>query len=153
MFLFFRCCKSCPLKKEDLDELELLTFLTRDEIIDAHLRYSRLEEAHQPRQARRRSSGAAGGGGGGSARETRLPVDAVVGGTPGLRAAPLGDRICAAFSSERDGRMSFDDYLDMVSVMSDKASPEVGQTKIEKTSFAAKKIMFPDQDPLCLLGV
>ncbi len=58
-------------------------------------------------------------------KETRLPIDAVVSATPGLRAAPLGDRVCAAFSSERDGRMSFEDYLDMVSVMSDRANPEV----------------------------
>ncbi len=58
-------------------------------------------------------------------RETRIPIDAVVSDTPGLREAPMGDRVCAAFSSERDGRMSFDDYLDMFSVMSDRASPEI----------------------------
>lgn len=110
-----RCCKSCPLKKEDLDEYELLTFLTRSEIVAAHCKFTRLSEVHA-------GGGSSSGGGG---RETRLPFDAVISGTPELAGHPFGDRVCAAFSSERDGRMGFDDYLDMFSVASERATPDV----------------------------
>ena len=108
-----RCCQPCPLKKEELDEYELLTFLTRAEIVRAFSAFSRLDAASVEAN-----------------RDARLPVGTVVAGTPCLAAHPIGDRVCHAFSSERDGRMSFDDYLDMYSVMSPRSNPGI------KTHFA-----------------
>lgn len=40
---------------------------------------------------------------------------------PELRVNPFGDRICKVFSSSNDGDLTFEDFLDMMSVFSDAA--------------------------------
>ncbi len=107
------CCKDCPLKPEELEEYELLTFLCRSEILAAFRRFSALNPSAVERN-----------------RAVRLPADLVVSRTPALDRHPLGDRVCRAFSSERDGLISFDDYLDLCSVLSARASVDI------KTHFA-----------------
>lgn len=37
---------------------------------------------------------------------------------PELRVNPFGDRICKVFSSNNDGDLTFEDFLDMMSVFS-----------------------------------
>ena len=103
-----KCCKDCPLTKEDLDEYELLTFLTRSQIISAYLAFERLNPVAVSDN-----------------RDVRLACETVMNGNAELRQNPIGDRICHAFSSEKDGKLSFDDFLDMLSVMSDKSTPEL----------------------------
>jgi len=69
-------------------------------------------------------------------RETRVSTESVVSGLPELSGHPLGDRLVATFCSERDGRMSFDDFLDMFSSMSASAPPSL------KASFAFAALDF-----------
>ncbi|UYV72510.1 CIB1 [Cordylochernes scorpioides] len=38
---------------------------------------------------------------------------------------PFADRLCALFSSKKDGKLSFEDFLDMASVLSDSAPIKV----------------------------
>uniref|UniRef100_A0A8D8YQY5 Calcium and integrin-binding protein 1 n=1 Tax=Cacopsylla melanoneura TaxID=428564 RepID=A0A8D8YQY5_9HEMI len=42
-----------------------------------------------------------------------------------LRVNPFGDRICVIFSSSRDGDCTFEDFLDMMSVLSETAPKPV----------------------------
>ncbi|KAG1656489.1 Calcium and integrin-binding protein 1 [Nymphon striatum] len=51
----------------------------------------------------------------------RIPWSRVVA-LPELQKNPFGDRLCHVFSSQRDGHMSFDDFLDMMHVLSDYVS-------------------------------
>lgn len=44
---------------------------------------------------------------------------------PELRVNPFGDRICKVFSSSNNGEISFEDFLDMMSVFSDAAPKSV----------------------------
>uniref|UniRef100_A0A182IRM9 Uncharacterized protein n=1 Tax=Anopheles atroparvus TaxID=41427 RepID=A0A182IRM9_ANOAO len=44
---------------------------------------------------------------------------------PELKANPFGDRICKVFSSSNDGDITFEDFLDMMSVFSDAAPKSV----------------------------
>ena len=52
--------------------------------------------------------------------------------TEELKLNPFGDRVCIVFSSRNDGSMSFDDYLDMYSALSEGAARDV------KTTYAFK---------------
>ena len=38
-----RCCKPCPLSKEELDDYALLTFLSRAEIIQVFGKFQKLD--------------------------------------------------------------------------------------------------------------
>lgn len=42
-----------------------------------------------------------------------------------LQVNPFRDRICQVFSSTKDGNMTFEDFLDMMSVFSDNAPKNV----------------------------
>ena len=44
---------------------------------------------------------------------------------PELRVNPFGDRICKVFSSSNDGDLTFEDFLDMMSVFSQAAPKSV----------------------------
>lgn len=44
---------------------------------------------------------------------------------PELHVNPFGDRICQVFSSSHDGDCTFEDFLDMMSVLSDSAPKSV----------------------------
>ena len=48
---------------------------------------------------------------------TRIPNERVIESFPELKANPFADRICHVFSSDKDGRMSFEDFVDMVSAL------------------------------------
>ena len=52
--------------------------------------------------------------------------------TDELKLNPLGDRVTKVFSSRGDGLMTFDDYLDMYSALSESANRDV------KTTYAFK---------------
>ena len=55
----------------------------------------------------------------------RIPVDEVKQNVPELAHNPFADRICYVFSSAKDGYMTFEDFLDMASVMSSNSPAEV----------------------------
>ncbi|KAJ7311142.1 hypothetical protein JRQ81_006745 [Phrynocephalus forsythii] len=87
-----------------------LTFLTKQEILLAHRRFSDL----LPKEVREQ------------AFLTRVPKSKLLM-LPELRANPFRHRICHVFSTAEDGEgsMSFEDFLDMLSVFSDSATLEI----------------------------
>ncbi|XP_052830722.1 calcium and integrin-binding protein 1 [Octopus bimaculoides] len=57
-------------------------------------------------------------------RNTRLDQETICR-LPELKVNPFKDRICKVFSSSDDGSMTFEDFLDMMSVFSDSAPKNV----------------------------
>ena len=64
---------------------------------------------------------------------------------PELKINPFRDRICEVFSSSQDGNMTFEDFLDMMSVFSDSAPKSV------KVEYAFRIYDF-DGDDLISIG-
>lgn len=89
--------------EEELQEYEDLTFLTRKEIITAWSRWEGLIGSNVSNN-----------------KATRYPAKTIEE-LPELKHNPFRDRILRVFSSQRDHKLSFEDFLDLVSVMSDKA--------------------------------
>nr|XP_028572459.1 uncharacterized protein LOC114590318 [Podarcis muralis] len=87
-----------------------LTFLDQQEILLAHKRFSELLPKEDRDQA----------------FTTRIPKSKILM-LPELRANPFRHRICHVFSTtdDREGGLSFEDFLDMLSVFSDSATPEI----------------------------
>ena len=56
---------------------------------------------------------------------TRILNDYIIKAFPELHANPFADRICHVFSSDKDGRMSFEDFVDMVSALGPNTPPKV----------------------------
>ncbi|XP_062927100.1 calcium and integrin-binding protein 1-like [Mobula hypostoma] len=97
------------LSKEQLTEYQELTFLTKQDILHAYRLFKQLLSAEQI-----------------DLQYTRVPQKTVCE-MPELKANPFRERICLVFSTsaEKDGSMSFEDFLDMLSVFSDSATPEI----------------------------
>merc|ERR1712027_127806 len=121
-----RCCKPCPLSKEELDDYALLTFLSRTEIISVFSKFQKLDPISVEEN-----------------RNVRLTIEQVLSGVEELRLNPFGDRICQSFAAENDGKMGFEDFLDMYSVLSDAATPEI------KMHFAFNTYDFDKDGVLC----
>ncbi|XP_042659896.1 calcium and integrin-binding protein 1 [Tyto alba] len=98
------------LPQEALGEYEELTFLSKQEILLAYKRFSEL----LPKEER------------GSAGSARVPKSQILT-LPELRANPFQHQICHVFSTSGngDGSMSFEDFLDMLSVFSDSATVNI----------------------------
>ncbi|XP_061451877.1 calcium and integrin-binding protein 1 [Rhineura floridana] len=98
------------LSRDLLGEYQELTFLTKQEILLAHRRFSDLLPKEEREQA----------------FMTRIPKSKILM-LPELRANPFRHRICHVFSTAEDGEgsLSFEDFLDMLSVFSDSATPEI----------------------------
>ncbi|NXO04848.1 CIB1 protein, partial [Rhinopomastus cyanomelas] len=98
------------LPREALAEYQELTFLNKQEILLAYKRFSEL----LPKEERD------------NACATRVPKSRFLM-LPELRANPFQHQICHVFSTSdvRDGSMSFEDFLDMLSAFSDSATLEV----------------------------
>ncbi|KAM3924337.1 calcium and integrin-binding protein 1 [Leptodactylus fuscus] len=99
---------SSQLSKELLNEYQELTYLTKQEILIAHKRFSELLQKENNTDPDRVS------------KENFLKL-------PELQANPFKDQICHVFSTSerRDDSMSFEDFLDMLSAFSDSATLEV----------------------------
>ncbi|XP_051837075.1 calcium and integrin-binding protein 1 [Antechinus flavipes] len=116
------------LSKELLTEYQELTFLTKQEILLAHRRFIELlppESRNVEDSLRVRVS-----------NEQILTL-------PELKANPFRERICRVFSTapERDS-LSFEDFLDLFSVFSDAATPEI------KSHYAFRIFDFDDDGTL-----
>ncbi|XP_074773692.1 calcium and integrin-binding protein 1 isoform X2 [Athene noctua] len=98
------------LPREALSEYQELTFLSKQEILLAYKRFSEL----LPKEERE------------NACSMRLPKSCILT-LPELRANPFQHQICRVFSTSdnRDGSMSFEDFLDMLSVFSDAATLDI----------------------------
>ena len=55
----------------------------------------------------------------------RIPNDKIIKQFPELNVNPFADRICHVFSSEKDGQMSFEDFVDMLSALGANTPPKV----------------------------
>ncbi|KAK4821465.1 LOW QUALITY PROTEIN: hypothetical protein QYF61_020679 [Mycteria americana] len=98
------------LPREALGEYQELTFLSKQEILLAYKRFSEL----LPKEERENACSA------------RVPKSRILT-LPELRANPFQHRICRVFSTSDDGddSMSFEDFLDMLSVFSDSATSDI----------------------------
>lgn len=91
----------------ELEDYQELTFFTKKEIIHVFNRFRDL----QPDAVARN-------------RNAKLKKDVVMG-LQELKVNPFKDRICEVFSSSGDGDMTFEDFLDMMSVFSENAPKNV----------------------------
>ncbi|KAJ7315879.1 hypothetical protein JRQ81_002041 [Phrynocephalus forsythii] len=113
------------LPRDLLGEYQELTFLTKQEILLAHRRFSDLLPKEEREQA----------------FLTRVPKSKLLM-LPELRANPFRHRICHVFSTAEDGEgsMSFEDFLDMLSVFSDSATLEIKSHYYSEVSFTKMKM-------------
>ena len=112
-------------------ELELyqdLTYFTKKEILHA---FQRFVDIAPDDEARARIAD--------SKAELTLPLEQIVE-MPELRVNPFRHRLCRAFSPRDDGSLTFEDFLDMMSVMSDRAPKSL------KTEYAFRVYDFDEDD-------
>uniref|UniRef100_A0A3P9CNZ7 Calcium and integrin binding 1 (calmyrin) n=1 Tax=Maylandia zebra TaxID=106582 RepID=A0A3P9CNZ7_9CICH len=112
------------LSKESLSEYQELTFLTKQEIL-AHKRFTELLEKHEKEQI-----------------DARVPIGRIIT-LPELKSNPFKERICQVFSTseQKDGSLTFEDFLDLLSAFSDSATLEI-------KSHYAFRIFFDDDGTL-----
>uniref|UniRef100_A0AAY5EG42 EF-hand domain-containing protein n=1 Tax=Electrophorus electricus TaxID=8005 RepID=A0AAY5EG42_ELEEL len=118
--------KASKLPKDLLSEYQELTFLTKQEILLAHKRYNELlagEDRHLP--------------------SPRVPMSKILT-LPELKSNPFRKRICYVFSTSelRDGSLTFEDFLDLLSAFSDSATLEI------KSHYAFRIFDFDDDGTL-----
>ncbi|XP_071483809.1 calcium and integrin-binding family member 2-like [Diadema setosum] len=106
----------------ELDDYQELTFFSKKEILHVHKRFHLLDP-----DAVRQDKNAC------------LPMDKIQE-LPELKVNPFKDRICKVFSSSEDGSLTFEDFLDMMSVFSDSAP------KSMKAEYAFRIYDFDEDD-------
>ncbi|XP_005737700.1 calcium and integrin-binding protein 1 [Pundamilia nyererei] len=114
------------LSKESLSEYQELTFLTKQEILLAHKRFTELLEKHEKEQI-----------------DARVPKGRIIT-LPELKSNPFKERICQVFSTseQKDGSLTFEDFLDLLSAFSDSATLEI------KSHYAFRIFDFDDDGTL-----
>ncbi|KAL0968423.1 hypothetical protein UPYG_G00266670 [Umbra pygmaea] len=115
------------LGKDLLSEYQELTFLTKQEILLAHKRFTEL----LPKEDRTVQS------------TTRLSMEKILS-MPELKSNPFRKRICHVFSTSdtKDGSLTFEDFLDLLSAFSDSATLEI------KSHYAFRIFDFDDDGTL-----
>ncbi|XP_076317361.1 calcium and integrin-binding family member 2-like isoform X2 [Tachypleus tridentatus] len=108
--------------EEELEDYQELTFFLKKEILHCYKRFKMLAPEAVSKN-----------------RNVRLPMATVLT-LPELQVNPFCDRICKVFSSAGDGSMTFEDFLDMMSVFSDAAPRSV------KTEYAFRIYDFDEDD-------
>lgn len=118
--------KASTLTKDEVSEYQELTFLTKQEIIQADKIFQELLGENRSRERNPRVS-----------QKKILTL-------PELKSNPFGDRICHVFSTSevRDGSLSFEDFLDLLSAFSDSATMEI------KSHYAFRIFDFDDDGTL-----
>ncbi|ESO05745.1 hypothetical protein HELRODRAFT_77588 [Helobdella robusta] len=99
--------KITRLSEDKFDEYSELTYLSRKEIIRAYDKFKSCDPIEFSNNLDVRF-----------AREKIMML-------PELRVNPFAKRICDVFSSEKDGKISFEDFLDMMSCFCERASRDV----------------------------
>lgn len=118
--------KASTLTKDEVSEYQELTFLTKQEIIQADKIFQELLGENRSRER--------------IARVSQKKILTL----PELKSNPFGDRICHVFSTceLRDGSLSFEDFLDLLSAFSDSATMEI------KSHYAFRIFDFDDDGTL-----
>ncbi|XP_018567201.1 calcium and integrin-binding protein 1 [Anoplophora glabripennis] len=111
------------LTEDILEEYTILTYLSKAEILNLYKIFSALDEKGVLQNL-----------------HYRFPCYVVEHIFPQLKFNPLKDRIFNVFSSHKDGKLSFEDMLDLCSVMSDKCPEKV------KAAWAFRIYDFDDDD-------
>uniref|UniRef100_A0A3B5N1J5 EF-hand domain-containing protein n=1 Tax=Xiphophorus couchianus TaxID=32473 RepID=A0A3B5N1J5_9TELE len=103
-----------------------MTFLTKQEILLAHRRFTELLEGDERNHP-----------------NPRVPMDVILTLTE-LKSNPFKKRICQVFSTSenRDGSLTFEDFLDLLSAFSDSATLEI------KSHYAFRIFDFDDDGTL-----
>ncbi|XP_026775488.1 calcium and integrin-binding protein 1 [Pangasianodon hypophthalmus] len=114
------------LPKDQLSEYQELTFLSKQEILLAHKRFTELLNRNERQQL-----------------SSRVPMDKICA-LPELKSNPFRTRICHVFSTSdtKDGSISFEDFLDLLSAFSDSATLEI------KSHYAFRIFDFDDDGTL-----
>ncbi|ESP05466.1 hypothetical protein LOTGIDRAFT_228042 [Lottia gigantea] len=108
--------------EQELDDYQTLTYLTKKEILHVYKRFFTLAP-----QAVNQD------------KNTKLGISDIQK-LPELKVNPFRERICKVFSSSGDGDMTFEDFLDMMSVFSDQAPKNV------KVEYAFRIYDFDEDD-------
>lgn len=108
----------------ELEDYQELTYFTKKEILHVHNRFSKLNEDALK-----------------SDKNARLPIQLILE-LPELKVNPFKDRICKVFSSCQDDKLSFEDFLDMMSVFSDSCPKNV------KVEYAFRIYDFDNNDKI-----
>ncbi|XP_015259551.1 PREDICTED: calcium and integrin-binding protein 1 [Cyprinodon variegatus] len=114
------------LDKEALSEYQELTFLTKQEILLAHRKFRELQNKEER-----------------SNTTSRVPMERI-NELPELKSNPFKERICHVFSTSenKDGSLTFEDFLDLLSAFSDSATLEI------KSHYAFRIFDFDDDGTL-----
>ncbi|XP_063431242.1 calcium and integrin-binding protein 1-like [Mytilus trossulus] len=110
--------------EQELNDYQDLTYFTKKEILHVFKRYKDLYEDSADENNKKTSS---------------LDKDKILK-LPELKVNPFSDRIVKVFSSSGDGNMTFEDFLDMMSVFSD------GAPKNVKVEYAFRIYDFDEDD-------
>ncbi|KAA0724777.1 Calcium and integrin-binding protein 1 [Triplophysa tibetana] len=116
--------KASHLPKESLSEYQELTFLTKQEINEAHKKFCQLQTREN-----------------GPMERVSMQIIMTL---PELKSNPFRERICHVFSTSdrKDGSLSFEDFLDLLSAFSDSATLEI------KSHYAFRIFDFDDDGTL-----
>ncbi|XP_076440606.1 calcium and integrin-binding protein 1-like [Babylonia areolata] len=95
--------------EQELDDYQTLTYLTKKEILHVHKRFCSLDSGNEEYSKKQKNP--------------KLDHNKVME-LPELKVNPFKDQIMKVFSSAKDG-MTFEDFLDMMSVFSDSAPKPV----------------------------
>lgn len=99
--------KQSVFTEDELDDYQELTYFTKKEILHVHKRFSQLDPSSTANN-----------------KNARLDQEKIED-LHELKVNPFKDRICKVFSSSSDGNMTFEDFLDMMSVFSENAPKNV----------------------------
>lgn len=116
---------STMLSEEQLSEYQELTYFTQKEILHCYTRF----RAFNPKAIDMNLYAKV---------QQRKILE-----LPELRVNPFRDRICKVFSSSKDGNLTFEDFLDMMSVFSEYAP------KYVKTEYAFRVYDFNEDGYIC----
>ncbi|OWF46892.1 calcium and integrin-binding family member 2-like [Mizuhopecten yessoensis] len=116
--------KITTFSEDQLDAYQDCTFFTRKEILRIFRRFQMLYPEHVPLDMKR-----------GQTSSVKIPLHELEK-MPELKENPFRHRLCQVFSEDGSGDMSFDDFLDMFSVLSEAAPRDI------KTVYAFKMYDF-----------
>ncbi|KAH3696336.1 calcium and integrin-binding protein 1-like [Dreissena polymorpha] len=108
--------------EQELTDYQELTYFTKKEILHVFKRFQQLNPDAVTKD-----------------KNAKLGKDEILE-LPELKVNPFRDRICQVFSSSKDGNMTFEDFLDMMSVFSDNAPKNV------KVEYAFRIYDFDEDD-------
>ncbi|XP_031549820.1 calcium and integrin-binding family member 2-like [Actinia tenebrosa] len=112
--------------EEELKDYQELTFFTQKEILHCHRRFTQVDPVAVKQN-----------------KNAKIDQRKILATLPELRVNPFKDRICKVFSSSKDGNLTFEDFLDMMSVFSENAPKSV------KVEYAFRIYDFNEDDYIC----